>query len=78
MNFLRDMGPRPVGKTLDRINPQGHYEPTNTRWATPEVQGRSKRIHLWPAGGPERMPPVESIRETEARIQQDWDETNPS
>ena len=35
MQHLIDcIGVRPEGKTLDRINPLGHYEPGNVRWAT--------------------------------------------
>ncbi len=32
------------GKTLDRINPSGNYEPKNCRWATPLEQGANRRI----------------------------------
>jgi hypothetical protein len=42
-NFLADMGERPAGRTLDRINPAGNYEPGNCRWATRAEQDANRR-----------------------------------
>lgn len=42
--FYNDMGKKPTPEhTVDRINPDGHYEPSNCRWATRREQRLNQR-----------------------------------
>ncbi len=55
-NFIADMGGRPKGKTLDRINPEGDYTPENCRWATRRKQQNNRRYTRFVSYAGETLP----------------------
>lgn len=80
-DFLYDVGPRPDGKTLDRIDPSKGYDSRNCRWATPTEQARNRRdnVRITAAGKTQLL--VEWVEETgipkatiERRIARGWDQ----
>jgi hypothetical protein len=46
-NFIADIGERPEGLTLDRIDNDKGYEPGNMRWTTKTEQSRNRRKTVW-------------------------------
>ena len=44
-NFYQDMGDRPLGHTLDRIDNDGNYEPSNCKWSSTKEQLKNRRSY---------------------------------
>lgn len=68
--FYKELGPRPEGMSLDRIEVNGNYEPGNVRWAPLSVQSKNRRpFHFSEATITARTGRKQSPETTAKRVQ---------
>ncbi len=55
-NFIKDMGPSPKGFSIDRINNNLGYSPSNCRWASSLAQSNNRSVTIFVRYGGETIP----------------------
>ena len=76
-NFLHDMGKRPDGLTLERINNDGNYEPSNCKWASRSDQIKNRRrrkIESFPRGETHHQAKLNSDQVNQIRLRKSEDQ----
>ena len=76
-NFLADMGERPPGASLDRIDNNGNYEPGNVRWADRKTQTANKRRHGREKISPEQRDAIRNDLRLHREIAADYGISRP-
>lgn len=71
-NFLRDMGERPKGTSLDRIDGTQGYFPENCRWATNRQQNENRKSSVWIDYAGEKLLLIDFARKIGMRVDTVW------
>lgn len=71
-NFLRDMGVRPSGSSLGRIDNDGPYSPENCRWERSLQQAENRRTTVWVTWKGRRMALSAFVRNHKVPYQRTW------
>lgn len=67
-NFVSDMGIRPEGTSLERLNVNGNYESGNCVWATNKQQTRNKRTNRMVTAFGETKPLIGWVEDSRCRV----------
>ena len=67
--FFSDVGTRPPGMTIERIDNEGNYEPGNVRWATQKEQSNNTRASRWIELAGQRMTLMQWAEKTGLRCE---------